>query len=836
MVRMRAGIAEGEESQAARAKLGRSVEEHVPDAEERTWVEPRLAQLLGLEERQVHEREDLFAGWRRFFERIAERQPVVMVFDDLQWADPSLLDFVEYLLEWSRNYPIFVLTLARAELVERNPQWGAGKRNFTALTLEPLSDEAMDSLLSGLVPGLPDELRTQILARAEGVPLYAVETVRMLLDRGLLRREGDVYRPTGAVETLDVPETLHALVAARLDGLEPEERRLLQDASVLGKTFGRHALAAVSGLDEHALDPHLAALVRKEVLILQVDARSPEHGQYTFVQDLLRRVAYETLARRERKARHLLVADHLEQAFGSGEPEVVEVVAAHYLDAYEAAPDDEDAPAIKTRARETLTRAGERAASLAASEEAERYFARAAGLADEPLSEAELREKAGEMAAVAGRYEEAQAQYDRAIELLDARHETHPAARVLARLGWVEWQRGQLEQAIDRMERAFAVLSQDEPDADFAALTTELGRLHFFADNVERSSELLELAVNLGEEFLIPEVLAQALITYGLISTYQNRVETGLALTSHALKLALEHDLPTPALRAYNNVADNLTLRDRYDEALAHHDSGLMLARRVGNRQWEWLLLVESTYPLALTGRWEEALARMSEVPDQAAGALGLPPTTIHEIQLARGRLAEARDAVSRWPRDESSPDVQQRAIVAIIHAGVLRGEGRHEEALAAAEQALEARRAIGWGHQAIKGAFVEGVEAAFALQRLEKVDELLALIENLRPGQIAPYVRAQSRRFRARLAAVRGERDGVEPGFKQAASIFREFGVPFWLAVTELEHGEWLTGERRTQDAEPLVAEAREIFERLEATPWLERALAVEPPVEARA
>src|SRR5207247_1904052 len=140
-------------------------------------------------------------------------------------------------------------------------------------------ERAMEALLDGFVPGLPEELRAQILARAEGVPLYAVETVRMLLDRGLLSREGDVYRPTGPIEALDVPETLHALVAARLDGLSPEERRLLQDAAVLGKSFTKAGLAALSGLDEAELEPLVTSLVRKEVFSVQADPRSPERGQ-----------------------------------------------------------------------------------------------------------------------------------------------------------------------------------------------------------------------------------------------------------------------------------------------------------------------------------------------------------------------------------------------------------------------------------------------------------------------------------------------------------------------------------------------------------------------------
>ena len=248
MVRMRARIVEDEEPGPALAKLREVVEEHIDDPDERRFVEPRLAHLLGLEEESAgYEREDLFAAWRLFFERLAVVYPVVMLFEDMQWADASLLDFIEYLLEWSRNSPILVVTQARPELLERRPNWGAGHRNFTSLYLEPLSAEAMEELLDGLVPGLPAELRTQILARAEGIPLYAVETVRMLLDRGALVQDGPVYRPTGTIESLEVPETLHALIAARLDGLPPAERRVVQDAAVLGKTFTKQALAALTG-------------------------------------------------------------------------------------------------------------------------------------------------------------------------------------------------------------------------------------------------------------------------------------------------------------------------------------------------------------------------------------------------------------------------------------------------------------------------------------------------------------------------------------------------------------------------------------------------------------
>jgi class 3 adenylate cyclase/tetratricopeptide (TPR) repeat protein len=828
MVRMRAEIVEGEDPASAREKLRAAVERFVEDAEEQEWIEPRLAHLLGLSEAQAHERDDLFASWRVFLERIAEQSPTVLVFEDIHWADPSLLDFIEYLLEWSRNHSIFVLTLARPDLLERRPNFGVGSRNATTLSLEPLSQRAMEDLLAGFVPGLSEGLRARILDRAEGVPLYAVETVRMLLDRGLLEREGDVYRPTGPIEELDVPETLHALVAARLDGLEPDERRLLQDASVLGKTFTKAGLSALSGIGEPELEPMLTSLTRKEFLSVQADPRSPERGQYGFMQDLLKHVAYETLSKRDRKSRHLAAAAYLERSFGPAEQEIVEVVAAHYRDAYEAAPEDPDAAEIKAKARAMLARAGERAASLAATEEAQHYFEYALELADDPFAEAELRERAGEMAALGLRQDEAEAHYRRALELLEEAGETHPAARVSARLGEVEWAKGHLDEAIERMERAFAVLSAEEPDADVAALATHLGRLQFFHGNLDRASELLEIGVSLAESFVLPEITAQALNSYGVIATFRGRPETAQALFAHSLKIALEHDLPTPALRAYNNLGDSCHRRDRYEEALPYQESGLALARRVGNRAWEWLLLMEVSYSQLFTGAWDEALAALVGIPESERALLPYLAQAQIAIQTMRGDVSEARRLISLTEHLADSVDVQQRGMYDSTNAIVLRAEGDVEGALAAAERALDLMSVMSASHQAVKIGLAEALDASLALGRLERTEDLVRLIDALRPGDKPPFLRAQASRFRARLAAIGGENDTVDPNFTDAERTFREFRIPFWLGVTQLEHAEWLRDQGRTDEAEPLLAEAREIFARLDAAPWLERASGV--------
>jgi tetratricopeptide (TPR) repeat protein len=558
------------------------------------------------------------------------------------------------------------------------------------------------------------------------------------------------------------------------------------------------------------------------VLSLQSDPRSPERGQYGFLQDLVRFVAYETLARRDRKVRHLRAAVHLEEAFGAGEVDVVEVVASHYLAAYEAAPDDEDAAETKRKAADMVRRAGDRAASLAASAEAERYFVQAAELADEPLVRAELYERAGEMAFADARPDQAQADYQHAIELFEAEGATHPAARVSARLGDVEFQVGQLEQALERMEQGLSVLAGDVPDADVAALTTQLGRLYFFSGNIERATEMVEQGLGLAEGLRLPEVLAQALNTYGVISLWRGRPETAFALYTHSLKIALDHDLPTAAFRAYNNLADCFGQFDRYDDSLECAEDGIALARKVGNRQWEWRLLLESCASLALVGRWDEVLARAREV-EESHPFWTLYWATLADLLARRGEVEEANRLVALYLR-EGSQDVQEQAWYAAGHATVLLTEGRFAEALEAAETAIDSMNVMSTRHEAVKRGFVTAIEAAFALDRLDKVEELLARIDAMRPGELSAFLEGQRSRFRARLAAA-CKRDGeVESAFKAAARVFLEYGAVYWLAVTQLEHGEWLAAQGRAAEAEPLFAEARETFERLGATPSLGR------------
>jgi class 3 adenylate cyclase/tetratricopeptide (TPR) repeat protein len=827
MVRMRCRIAEDDPPETAWQKLRTTLDEHVLDADERRFVEPRLAQLLGLGEQESRDRQDLFAAWRLFFERLAETYPTVLAFEDMQWADASLLDFVEYLLEWSRDKPLYVITLARPELLERRPTWGAGHRNFTSLYLEPLSEEAMGELLTGLVPGLPASLQGQILARAEGVPLYAVETVRMLLDRGLIVEDGSAYKLVGEVASLEVPETLHALVAARLDGLSAEERRLMQDAAVLGKTFTPASLAALIGQPQADMEPLLAALVRKELLGIQADSRSPEHGQYGFLQDIIRRVAYETLPKRDRRTKHLAAAEHL--AGSLTEDEVVEVVASHLLEAYRLDPEADDAEPLRSRAHAALLRAGERAASLGASGEAQHYFEQAAGLSAGSAEEAATLTRAGEMAARAGAREQAGTLFERAIALYEEVGDSHAAARASTLLAQVEQATGKTAEAIERMERAYAVIGDDEPDGDLAFLLVSLAAAHFFAGHIDEAADRVERGLDIAEALQLPEPLSRGCNVRAFILT-PRRPEEARALFQLALETAFAHELYTDASGTSVNLSDLGFQRDRFGESLRYLEQGLELARRIGDRRREWFALSEMTQALFALGRWDEALARLGELPDEEIGASGglmSPVLGPLELLIARGELEGARQLLSRYDdlaRDASDLQIQGGYNAATATLRLAEGDARG--ALEAALRAFDGRATLGIGSQDVKISFSRALEALLILGDTARAAELLATVEELPVGLCPPSMTAAAHRFRGRLT---GDSAAAEEHLRAAVAELRRVELPYELAIALLELGEWLWGQGRREEAQPPLDEARETFERLQASRWLERLEAVD-------
>ena len=517
---------------------------------------------------------------------------------------------------------------------------GRRQANFHSLVLEPLPEEARDELLLGLVPGCRTTCAEQIRDRAEGVPLYAIETVRMLLDRGTLVRENGGYRLSGPVDALEVPETLHALIAARLDGLDAAERRLLEDASVLGRMFTTRALASVAGRRES--DARTAA----GVATTQGD---PERSRPTrarrseastaFYTRSSRRSRTTRLGRKERKARHLAAAAYLEA--GMDPDEVAEVIASHYLEAYRAAPEALDAAGIKAQACERLARAGERAASLGRDRRGGALLRRRRR--SSPTSRS-IKRRCTSGQAISGacrrrRATARRATSSRSIGLFEASGRTHDAARVSARLAETMWDQRHAAEAVQLMERSFAILSKDAPDADLAMLAEQLGRIQHFVGDHELAGERIEFALEIAEGLRLTDVIAQALNTKAIVLGGQ-RPQEATALLQHALAVALENDHATVAFRTYFNLAHVYMQGDRLDAALAQVRDGLALARRRGDRYWAWNLLGQMGLPLVLLGEWDEAFARAEEMPRDAVQAgLAYPALLgpLARVHTARG-------------------------------------------------------------------------------------------------------------------------------------------------------------------------------------------------------
>jgi class 3 adenylate cyclase/tetratricopeptide (TPR) repeat protein len=460
MVRERCGLAEMDDEQTTRTKVDETVAEWVADPAEREWIARALLTLLGVEGGMASDQ--LFSAWRTFFERIAANGPVALVFEDMHFADPGLLDFIDHLLEWSRGLPIYVVTLARPDLLERRQSWGAGKRNFFSMSLEPLSESDMRELLAGLVPGLPAKAVATIVTRADGIPLYAVETVRTLVTDGKLVEENGVYVPQGDLTTLAVPETLTALIAARLDRLDETDRRIVYDAAVLGQSFTEDALAALAEVPVADLDVRLTGLVRRELLHHELDPRSPERGQYGFVQALIREVAYNTLARKDRKKLHIAAARYFE-ALGSDE--IAGALASHYLAAFANAGEDAEADALQGQARIALKAAASRAAALGGYDQAVAFYEQAVSVTGEPADQADLLERASAAARIAGHWQHAEELIRRAIDLYReavevARRSGHRdnVLRISGNLGYTGFLAGQWDMGMDAME---AVWSDD---------------------------------------------------------------------------------------------------------------------------------------------------------------------------------------------------------------------------------------------------------------------------------------------------------------------------------------------------------------------------------------
>jgi tetratricopeptide (TPR) repeat protein len=489
---------------------------------------------------------------------------------------------------------------------------------------------------------------------------------------------------------------------------------------------------------------------------------------------------------------------------------------------------------VKAKARDALVRAGDRAESLGAIGEAQRYLEQAAALTDAVLERASLLDRAGWKAQYTADWETAERLLGESIALYESEGDLRSAARVSGHLASIEGTQGRMREGVARGEAAFATLEQFEPGTEFAELAGRLAMGYVFLGEQEKALAKADLAIELSESLGVPEPLARAFLALSL-AVEGTRPEEGTALLKQCLAISREHGLYEIEYNALFNLSDVSFRRDRYEDALTFLADALAIARRRGSRTGEWGTTSETCYPLFMLGRWDEMFAAFREVPEERlADALTLSfLDSVLEARVHRGEVEEAARVLSLYESLRDSTDVQNRMMLAAAAATIARAEGRLEDALRLGVEAAEISRSTEReASQGVKQGLVEAIEAALALGDAKRAEELVASIEAVPPGLRSRYLGAQALRFRARLSA---SDDAAFESFDAAAKQFRELEAPFWLAVTQLEHGERLVAAGQASDAEPRLAEAREIFGTLEATPWLERVTAAAARTQQR-
>ncbi len=811
MVRMRARITLEDSRDTERTKLDALLDDlFASDADAHARVGRALRRLLALDDgTALINRGELFSSWRLLFERLAERRPVLLVFEDLHWADQGLFDFVAHMLDWAFKSPILILVLSRPD-----DRLDALSQRGLRLDLEPLAPADMETLVAAAVNNAPLELLAAVRDHAGGVPLFAVESLRMLADRGVMvaERDGEAYRLVGDVHELAVPPSIHALIAGRLDALGGDERHVLFDAAVLGQPFSATGAAAVAGASERDVRGLLDELVSKQLLTVSTDPLSPDRGQYTFSHRQVQRVALATMSKQVRKARHLAAADWL--ARGEPDPDAAGIYAGHLLAAADTDPRASDAQFIRRRALTTIVGAGRRAASVGALHEAIALFDQAVEIEPDPRRRADHLVEAARCAEHEGDRAAAAAHYAKAGELhTDAGREREALALRARELYVYRWTRPATE-LVDPLREVRDGLGAVK-DAAFAGAAAALAGVLYYDGDAEGAERTAAEAAAAARGANADEELGLALNCRASAFVELGRPAEALDLFREAL-LVRELHAPADVPITLTNIAITLSALGRFGEAGETARTAIAAAERVASRTGYELAMLHLARTQFCVGVWDDALetverAGSETAPANAGMAIG-PPLL---IALARGQVDVARSAIDSFDRHQADSgaavesDYRSVRTVALAHL-----EDSSPEALAMILGA-------GSGDYAEWPAWLP-----FAVDLIVDSDDdrlLSAALDALeRPvaPKTSPYVTGQARRLSAHIAVRAGDHGAAADHWRAARGIMSEAGVVFDAAVLALELAESVEGGDGA-----LRADAVATFERLRAGPWIERA-----------
>jgi class 3 adenylate cyclase/tetratricopeptide (TPR) repeat protein len=837
-VRGRIGASEDDTESTTRAKLNRSLEIYVAESAERSRLLPALANLLGLAGASELTRADLFSAWLTWFERLSrsEDESIVWVVDDAHYADNGLLDFIEHLSTVAQA-PMLIVLLARPELLTRRPALAALRR-ANVIGLETLSRTDIAALFDGLVEGLPTDVRDALVARAEGNPLYAIETVRAMNDQGLTvggptRTPGAVRLGTGVdaatLDALAAPASLQVLIASRLDLLPAPERSVLAAASVLGQTFTLGALEATSGRTTD-LPVVLRELIGRDLLTTVTDRLSAEEGQYAFVQTVVRTVAYQTQSRRDRLQRHLAVVSYLE-SFADSDSELSTVIAEHLRDAMSLiGPEDPQRVEIARRLGRWLDRSAERSLAVGAPRDAVRAFVEALALAAEPADVVRLHLAAAEAALAAGVYDEC---IERAL----------PVAAGTLGTGRVEVARAVMIAATalrlsSRHNEGWPLLEPYLEDGALDGLpSTTAAKLaraaSTYLSDMARLPEAgiwAERALGLAEDAGDPRDIAHCLNVCAIGFFLRGHPRVGLAVLNLAADVAREHRLVFElAMPLLNMLAFGLN-RD-LDAALLAGQESMTLNEQTGNSNQCWHTAGNLSIALTLAGRWDEA-ATLRDRPLLRERPPAQAPAAVFEFEWAV--IAAARE-------DEVDLDTLD-TLAAISETGQLESvdmmypvANRAQHARARGDSAIliaSCRRLVEvankysaldddfphlWSHAV--GWLVDAQDFAGAR-------ELLHPVTDVAPTRWNPLLAAQLPRLRGTIEALdpasTADPAEIEKDLLDGIAALEDFGAKPDRARAQATLGIWLTRQGRSAEAAAHLNAARETFAELRATAWL--------------
>jgi class 3 adenylate cyclase len=693
MVKAQAGILETDSPDQTERKLQSSVAELIPGGADAPWVEGHLRPLVGLttaREAASEQRDEAFTAWRRYFEALAERGTLTLVFEDLHWADDNLLDFVEHLVDWVSGVPMLILCNARPELLERRPGWAGGKRHAITLSLSPLSDEATAQLLGSLSgrPVMAAETQQALLTRAGGNPLYAEQYVRMLVERG-------------DADELPLPETVQGIIAARLDALPAEEKTLLQTAAVTGKVFWLGAVATAAGLDRRTAEMQLHALERKDFVQRARRSSVADEAEYAFLHVLVRDVAYGQIPRGRRAEQHQLAAEWIGSLARTEDH--AEMLAYHYLSALElrrAAGQPID-PVLSLRVLASAGEAGDRAFSLNALASATRFYETALQLVSEGSSErAQLLFKLGRTRVLAGDLDDAL--LTSASDQLLACGDRQSAAEAEISLTEVHWLRGDRDGSSNHLRRARELVEGLEPSRATAYVVSSISRFLMLADENAEALRLGEQALAMAEQLGLDELRAHALNNIGVARVHMGD-SRGVEYLEQSIAVAAQASAPGEQCRSMFNLAAVLWEQGELRRAMALSDEGSELSARIGHI-WRLRFARGSSSELHYElGQWDQALAKtnefLAEVESGSPHVLaGLCYAIRAQIRLGRddlpGSLADTERALEL---DRITREPQLLYQSAAICANVLREYGNLERAATLVDEVLdELRRASG--------------------------------------------------------------------------------------------------------------------------------------------